>query len=234
MKGKRFLIVFVACIVAVGAMAGDNDEAKKKINSIKKSNSYLYAEVTAATETEARDLAEEILYSEINEWAAKQKSLRDSPGLAVNNKQTLWTTMSLPRGNMFRSFIYVKKSDILPVDNSEVIENKSAVSESPEQLVTSVVPVVSNTVAELMEITEYKPLAERIMQMKTEGKVLEYDYYSKLKNPEAYYIAIYNREGKVVAFLSPGIERINLRTGKVDKLSNYSGHGAVGFFVNEK
>lgn len=233
MKGKRFLTILVACLVTVGAAAGDNEEVKKKINSIKKNSNYLYAEVTAATETEARDMAEEILYSEINEWAAKQKRLRNSPGLAVNNKQTLWTTMSLPRGNMFRSFIYVKKSDILPVDNSEVIENTTATAEQSESLVTTVAPVVPEAVAELMKLTEYKPLAERIMQMKTEGKVSGYDYYSKLKSPEAYYLAIYDREGKVVAFLSPGIERVNLHTGKSDKLSNYRGYGAVGFFVNE-
>ena len=126
MKGIRFLAAIAACLMVAVAMADDTDEAKKKINSIKKNSSYLYAEVTAATADEARSLAEEILYAEINEWAAGLKKLRNSPGLAVNNKQALWTTMSLPRGNMVRSFIYVKKSDILPVANSEVMANPAA------------------------------------------------------------------------------------------------------------
>lgn len=240
MKGIRFLAAIAACLMVAVAMADDTDEAKKKINSIKKNSSYLYAEVTAATADEARSLAEEILYAEINEWAAGQKKLRNSPGLAVNNKQALWTTMSLPRGNMFRSFIYVKKSDILPVANSEVIANPAAAeagraagSEAQPELVSTVASVVPEAVAELMRFADYKPMAERIMRMKAEGKVASYGYYAQLPNPEACYLAIYSREGKLVAFLSPGRERVNLATGKPDKVANYSGHGAVGFIVNE-
>ena len=239
MKGIRFLAAIAACLIVAVTTADETDEAKKKINSIKKNNSYLYAEVTAATADEARSLAEEILYSEINEWAAGQKKLRNSPGLAVNNKQTLWTIMSLPRGNMFRSFIYVKKSDILPVDNSEVIANpaaeagQAAGSETQPRLTSTVAPVVPEAVAELMKFADYKPMAERIMRMKAEGKVASYNYYAQLSNPEACYLAIYSREGKLVAFLSPGKERVNLATGKPDKVANYSGHGAVGFIVNK-
>ena len=240
MKGIRFLAAIAACLMVAVAMADDTDEAKKKINSIKKNSSYLYAEVTAATADEARSLAEEILYTEINEWAAGQKKLRNSPGLAVNNKQTLWTTMSLPRGNMFRSFIYVKKSDILPVANSEVIANPAAAEdrqatgeEAQPGLVSTVAPVVPEAVAELMKYADYKPMAERIMRMKAEGKVASYGYYAQLPNPEACYLAIYSREGKLVAFLSPGRERVNLATGKPDKVANYSVHGAVGFIANE-
>ena len=177
MKGIRFLAAIAACLMVAVAMADDTDEAKKKINSIKKNSSYLYAEVTAATADEARSLAEEILYAEINEWAAGQKKLRNSPGLTVNNKQALWTTMSLPRGNMFRSFIYVKKSDILPVANSEVIANPAAAeagraagSEAQPELVSTVAPVVPEAVAELMRFADYKPMAERIMRMKAEAQ----------------------------------------------------------------
>lgn len=111
--------------------------------------------------------------------------------------------MSLPRGNMFRSFIYVKKNDILPVDNSEVVANPAtmgndSIEASPEK------QNVPATIAELMSFTDYKPLAERIMQMKTQGMIISYDYYGQLPDPEACYLAIYNRQGKVVAFLSPG------------------------------
>lgn len=232
MKVTRFLAVFTACLLTLGVMADDIEDAKKKINSIKKDNNYLYAEVTAPTIEEARDLAEEILYSEINEWAAKQKRLKGSPNLTINNKQTLWTTMSLPRGNMFRSFIYVKKNDILPVDNSEVVANPAtmgndSIEASPEK------QNVPATIAELMSFTDYKPLAERIMQMKTQGMIISYDYYGQLPDPEACYLAIYNRQGKVVAFLSPGKERINLATGLPDRVGNYSEHGALGFIVKE-
>ena len=57
------LLVLIPCI---NLHAQDNGAMKKKINSVKKNTSvYLYGEATAATEQEARDLAEEILYNEI-------------------------------------------------------------------------------------------------------------------------------------------------------------------------
>ena len=88
-----------------------NNEIKKQINSIKKSSQYLYGEVTAPTLEEAKNLAQESLYEKINEWVATKKKLQDGRNIVVNNKKEIYGEVSLPRGNMFRSFIYVKKSD---------------------------------------------------------------------------------------------------------------------------
>ena len=48
---------------------------------------------------------------------------------------------------------------------------------------------------------------------------------------EINYLAIYNKAGKVVAVLTPGDSRINVKTQEADKISNYSGCGAIGFTV---
>ena len=159
---NRLLSVLVAMLVAAFATADGNDETKKKINSIKKDSQYLYAEATASTEDEAHDIAEEILYDEINEWAATKKKLQNSASLAVNNKQSLWTTISLPRGNMFRSFIYVKKSDILPVENSEVIGNANVVPDKAETMESTVEEIWPEAVTTLAGCTEYTDLAAKI------------------------------------------------------------------------
>ena len=108
------------------AQQNDNtDEIKKQINKIKKNNQYIYAESTAPTETDARNYAEEKLYEEVNAWVETQRKLKKSSNLVVNNKKELWTILEMPRGsNMFRSFIYVKKNDILPVENSTVIQTQ--------------------------------------------------------------------------------------------------------------
>ena len=233
MKTNRLLSVLVAMLVAAFATADGNDETKKKINSIKKDSQYLYAEATASTEDEAHDIAEEILYDEINEWAAKKKKLQNSASLAVNNKQSLWTTISLPRGNMFRSFIYVKKSDILPVENSEVIGNANVVPDKAETMESTVEEIWPEAVTTLAGCTEYTDLAAKIKQMKAEGKLESYARYAQLDNPEACYLAIYNKEGKVLAILSPGSDRRNVATGRPDGVKNYSGCGAIGFMVNE-
>lgn len=230
---NRLLSVLVAMLVAAFATADGNDETKKKINSIKKDSQYLYAEATASTEDEAHDIAEEILYDEINEWAATKKKLQNSASLAVNNKQSLWTTISLPRGNMFRSFIYVKKSDILPVENSEVIGNANVVPDKAETMESTVEEIWPEAVTTLAGCTEYTDLAAKIKQMKAEGKLESYARYAQLDNPDACYLAIYNKEGKVLAILSPGSDRRNVATGRPDGVKNYSGCGAIGFMVNE-
>jgi len=54
-----------------------------------------------------------------------------------------------------------------------------------------------------------------------------------LQNPKDYYLAIYNKEGEVVAVLTPGTERINVQTRQTDSEKNYKGCGAIGFKINK-
>lgn len=234
MKIERLFVFILACLPLMGIMADNNEDVKKKLNNIKKSSLYLYGEATAETEEEARELAEEILYDEINSWAAGKKKLQNSANFAVNNTQTLWSIISLPRGNMFRSFIYVKKSDIIPVENSEVISNTNVYSEDSDVEPSSTsVKKIPECVGILMQYTDYYQFAEQIKQMKAEGKIKNYARYGQLENGDVCYLAIYNKAGKVVAILSPGKQRRNIATGKTDGIINYSGHGAIGFEVNE-
>lgn len=132
----RIRNLFTACLLlpalTISAQTNSNvEEKKKEINSIKKNSQYIYAEATAATEQEAKDLAEELLYQEINEWVATQEKLRQSNELLISDRKELWSNVSLPRGNMFRSFIYVKKSNIQSADNTEVMANANPMT--PEQ-----------------------------------------------------------------------------------------------------
>lgn len=233
----RGILLFMAFPFIFGgnAKADDKEDVKKEINQVKKSTQYIYAEVTAATELEAKDLAEEILYSEINEWVAKQKKLSKSPNIVVNNKKELWTSVSLPRGNMFRSFMYVKKSDILPAENSEIIENtivspKAVVTKNISQKETVTIPQL---VKEIATCTEYTELAMKITNLKTSGQVLDYGKYASLDCKEDYYMAVYNTNGKVVAILTKGSDRYNVKTGILDNLDNYKGCGAIGFKIKE-
>ena len=233
MRTNRLLTVVVVLFVSVVSVAENNEDIKKKISEIKKSSQYLYAETTAATEEEAHNIAEEMLYNEINEWAARKKKLQNSVNLAVHNKQSLWTTVSLPRGNMFRAFIYVKKSDILPVENSEVIDNVNATSNGGKVMKSSVEDLYPESVVMLAGCTEYADVTAKIKQLKSEGKLISYARYAQLDNPDACYLVIYNKEGKVMAVLSPGRQRYNVNTGCADSVANYSGCGAIGLMLNE-
>ena len=208
MKTKFLFITLFSCFSFTILWAGQPvDEVKKQINRIKKSSQYIYAESTAQTEEEAKSYAEEILCDEVNKWVATQRKLKGSANLVVNNREELWTTLSMPRGtNMFRYFIYVRKSDIIPTENAVMIENKN-----------------------LPAVAEYSDMANKIKELKAQGKIKSYARYASLDNPDTCYLIIYNREGKVVAVLTPGVERRNVKTNKPDGVKNYSGCGAIGF-----
>lgn len=240
MKLRTLFICLLACLPLTAMKAGDNDDVKKKLNSIKKSMFYLYGEATAETEEEAHALAEEILYEEINSWAAQKRKLKNSTNLVVNNIQSLCNTISIPRGNMIRSFIYVKKSDISPAtDDATIISNSSpnsSVSSKDEDTSSTANTVEMNLpscIKALNGQTDYYKVTEEIKAMKAAGKIKSYARYAQLDDPKAYYLVIYNRAAKVVAILTPGEERRNVATGKIDAVSNYSGHGAIGIEVNK-
>lgn len=239
MKIRHLLTLLLACLTFASAYAADKDDVKKQINRIKKSNAYLYAIGTGSTEKEAHDLAEELLYNEINAWAAKKKSMQGVQKFVVNNKKTLWTNLSLTRGNMVQSFIYVKKSDIAPAENSEVINatatpNMQSTVEPIEEKKTQKASKKSlakypDFITELSQCTEYSDFVTKLRQMKTDGRIKSYNRYSKLTNANACYLAIYNTAGKMVAILSPGETRKNVTTGATDGVDNYHGCGAIGF-----
>ena len=183
MRGILFFMAF-SLFLGGNVRADNNEDLKKQINQIKKNSQYIYAEVTAATEIEAKDLAEEILYSEINEWVAKQKKLSQSPNIVVNNKKEIWTSVSLPRGNMFRSFLYVKKSDIIPAESSEIIENTTVQPQSEKSAPEQKEPAIPRVVQDIANCTEYTDLAMKITNLKESGEVLDYGRYASLERKE--------------------------------------------------
>lgn len=224
----RILLSITLCLLALtAAQAGPTDDVKKEINKIKKSSQYIYAESTAPTEEDARAYAEERLFDEVNKWVSTQKKMKGSANLVVNNRKELWTTLSMPRGtNMFRYFVYVRKKDIIATDNAVVIANESrpAVEEKLQ-------PVLPEAINLLAGITDYYAMAEKVKQLKAEGKIEDYGRYASLDDPDECYLIIYNREGKVVAILTPGPERLNVKTNQPDGVANYSGCGAIGIEV---
>lgn len=222
--------LLTACITAASATAADNNDAlKKEINKIKKSSSYIYSEVTASTEDEARALAEEGLWNEINAWATSQKKLSASSSFLVKNVNERIESFSLPRGNMYRSFLFVKKADITGGDNAEIIANTTTAETPAATSQPAATPSWPAAVNELAKYTEYSTFVDKIQQLKAEGKVSHFARYASLSNPDIYYLAVYNRAGVMVAILSPGESRLNVATGEPDKVANYSGCGAIGF-----
>ena len=253
----KVLLLLALLMSSFTANAQTDEQIKKQIADVKRSSSFIYGEATASTTEEARAMAEEILYDEIAKWLDKEKKLRGNDNVVVSNRKDIQTSLSLPRGNMFRSFIYVKKNDIIPVDNVEVltvvkegysdkaVERQETaadgatayIDESEENMEveiaeedTQAYPEVVNMIA---SYSDYYNMRGKIDELKNAGKIRRYDGYSKLENPSIYYLVIYNKAGKVVALLSPGEDRINVKTGKEDKITNYRDCAAIGFILND-
>lgn len=225
MKKNCLFAIILAWLPLFSLFADQTDEVKKQINKIKKSSQYIYAESTAPTEADARSYAESRLYEEVNAWVATQRKLKKSTNLVVNNRKELWTMLSMPRGsNMYRSFIYVKKSDILPTENAVIIPNQSL--PPVEESIKETLPEI---VTQIAACSQYGDMAAMVKQAKNDGKIKNYGRYASLANPDKCYLIIYNREGKVVATLTPEPGRKNIKTNRPDSVKNYSGCGAIGF-----
>lgn len=138
MRIKTFALAFPLFFTSLCAVGQEVTDVKTQINQIKKNTSdYIYAEITATTEPDAKMLAEDLLYEEINKWAATQQNLQASQKFLVNNKTSCITTLSTTRGNMFRCFMYIRKSDIQNANNADLVENTSLKSNRDVQTSTT-------------------------------------------------------------------------------------------------
>lgn len=210
----RICIKHIVCLLLLIPSAmwaqGNVTSIKQQINDIKRNTTdYLYAESIAATEKDARDGAEDLLYRDINAWASKSNLG------SLGNTKGSWHSLSMPRGNMMRYFVYVKKSDLTSWGR------KAVQVQVPE------------TVQRIAGITKYSRLASTIEQMKASGEITYYARYAQLDDPTKYYLAVYNTEGDVVAVLTQGTDRVNVGTGRADDVKNYKGCGAIGFTIKK-
>jgi hypothetical protein len=236
---RSFYFMALMLAFALGASAQTADEQKKLINSIKKDKAYLYAEITTPDQQKAKDLAEDMLNQEINKYVAEQKKLRQAANIVTRNTRSAWEEISLPRGNCYRAFLYVKKSDIIPADNVAVTANPApeAKPDAAEVKAAVVEPIYSErkqqTINQLLATRKFAELQTLLPKLKKEGKVAEYAKQKDLKDPAAYVFVVFNREGVVEAVLSEGQSRINLGTKQPDSLDNYEGRGMMGVRVND-
>ncbi len=89
--------------------------------------------------------------------------------------------------------------------------------------------VANPVITELLKYNKYDDFVSKLKQLKDSKRVAYYARYASLANPEIFYLAIYNKDGEMMSILSPGAERINLSTCKLDDVVNYKGCGAIAF-----
>ena len=98
-------------------------------------------------------------------------------------------------------------------------------------------PAPQKAMTALEEIQSVKTLSELrplLVRRKEIGDVLDYNRYSALTDAAMYYVVLFSREGDIVAVLSPGREeRVNLKTGREENLSQYKGYGAIAVLLSK-
>lgn len=239
---KKHISLFLTFILMACLSAGAQEnqaELKSKVNEIKKSPDYIYAETTRETAEEAKSAAEEQLYNNINIWVAQEKKLRGAKQVIVAQSKADYEEYQLQRGNLVRAFLYVKKSDIIAVDNVRVLnvnplkedEAKEDEAQQPAADPQPATPAVeiSPLVKELAGIATIQAFGTRIKELKAQGKVGVYGKYKELSDPDNCLLVVYNRQGTIEAVLTAGAQRYNAATALPDAIANYPGCAAIGF-----
>ena len=113
------IIIFLLLLTQTSLAQSTNDV--KSINAIKLDTTYLYGEATKAELSDALSDAKSRLEIEVSEWVNAQYSSEEIE-LCIAKAKEHCSEIQTTRGSLFRVFVYVKKSDILPVaDKSEVV-----------------------------------------------------------------------------------------------------------------
>lgn len=127
---KRILMLMFGCILAVGIAFSQSSSTTKQINDIKRAGQYFYAESTLETEQEAREAATLMLANFINDYVNSNNLPQDKK--VKESDLAKAQSLSMKRGPMTRVFLYVKKSDFIPVENTNAtpVKQESAIQES--------------------------------------------------------------------------------------------------------
>ena len=229
MKLKTTLVL-LGCIIAASISAQQSET--KQINSIKRNNQYIYAEATMATESEAYQVAEELLTVYINDYVEDKKKLSKAENIIIKDIASNCDKIQMMRGEMYRVFVYVKKSDIIPADNlitmvkPEVVEVKpeptialppAQIEELPQGEPVEVAdnPVESswqqNVINELLAASTLTSAKASLNRLKVEYKVKRYGTYDECKNPNNCFWIIADNNGMIQTILGPGTQRTNFK-----------------------
>lgn len=248
MKHVISILCFLFASVCHISAQSDAANAMKQINAIKMNTDYISGESTAETEQSAKENARALLEVNIEEWIkANGKNASDAGGYIAKAGNSI-LELSTTRGNRYRVFLYVKKSDIMTFsDASEIIA--APMQQDAHQTVVSHEPI--KDIADKPELTSpkkdvYQPTAEerQILSITSfddiksfitnRNNIRDYGKFANIPSSGECYLFVYNRSGQIAAYLQKNDSGYrNVKTGGIDNIDNYKGCGAIWFRYNK-
>ncbi len=235
---KLFCCVSCFCL-AVAMQAQQPTDPAKSIGSIKRDSHYLYAEATMKSMDEAYSGAKAILEAMVSDWLHEQYP-NENIDLCLVKAKDRCLLIQTRRGDYYRAFVYVKKSEIIPIaDRSEI----SVFQVTPKEEAFTNVPSLSTAIASptavitltaeerrMNSIQKFEEIEPYVKGLQQSGKVTDYGKYASLPDKGNCHLFIYDREGNVLAVLrKEGDVLTNLGTLKEDIIKNYKNCGAIWF-----
>jgi len=241
---KRLLFVLSFIIFQLSFFYAQN--VAQDINKVKRDTMYIYAEATMKDLNEAYNGARAILEMKVGDWVRDQHPTEGIEVCIVKAKEH-FVQLETRRGDFYRAFVYVKKSDIMPIaDKSEVTVFEVAPVDKPNQIGAKPAIIVSEEDPQKEEkqqsieltsdekqmklIRSFYDVEPYIKGLKSNGKLKAYGKYATMPLSEDCHLFIYDKQGNISALLrKSGENQFNLNTLKEDNVKNYKNCGAIWF-----
>lgn len=234
---KKFLVLIFCLISSLCVVYGQANSADvtKQINAIKLDNTYITAESTAESWETAADNARALLEVNVLEWIKTTDVVDNLEGFIAKSKKAI-VELKTMRGNRYRVFLFVKKSDILTFEDkndmlvvpvqkieSEATTSSSAVvplqNDSQVKSDVEVTTVEKETTPVIVIPKPYQPTADEQTMLevtsfdqvnaflsKYKNNLDSFGKYKDMPREGDCYLFVYNPQGEVPACLFRGNE----------------------------
>lgn len=250
---NRLYAILIALMATTLCVA--QSSLTKQINELKRSGMHFYAESTMGTEAEARENATLMLANFINDYINENNLPRE---YRVSETTLQAEYIVGKRGDMHRVFAYIEKTKCIPMAEQESVEESPVAQSESHETELAVVATAGGEMSEsrvdneptqpsefafdqewkqeaINSLIEKGTLDEVIVQLnrlKMEYRVTRFGTNKDCRNPATSFWLIFANDGnrRLIALLGEGADlRPNYMSRQYDKLSNYSGNGAIWF-----
>lgn len=250
---KRILLLLSFVVFQISScIAQTVADVAKNINKVKRDTMFIYAEATMKDLGEAYNGARAILELKVGDWTHRQHP-KENIELCIVKAKEHFIQLETRRGDFYRAFVYVKKTDIMPVsDKSEitvfevapVVKSDDSPIAEPAIIVTEEEPSVEESTPtleltpdekQMKAIRSFYDIEPYIKNMKSKGKIDKFGKYATMPANEDCHLFVYDKQGNISALLrNKDTKQYNLNTLKEDNVKNYKNCGAIWFQLKTK